>query len=79
MNANAVLDSRVRTVKRSMPARPVRVQTTASVLIYLRDMMETHTNAFARMVSKHCISWIKATRIAFELIEENLIKKIWNF
>lgn len=53
MNVNAVLDLLVHTAKRSMRARPVRVQTTASVLIYLRDMMETHTNAFVRMVSTH--------------------------
>lgn len=68
MNVNAVLDLLVHTVKRSMPARPVRVQTTASVLIYLKDMMETRTNAYARMVRKYCVSWIKAMRVAIQSI-----------
>lgn len=55
MNVNAVLDLPVRTAKKSMLVLPVRVQTMAFVLIYLRDMMETHTNVFVRMVSKYIL------------------------
>lgn len=54
MNVNAVPVSLDHIVKKSMLVRRVRAPTTAFVLIYLKDMMAIHTNAYVLTVCITC-------------------------